>query len=73
MKGNVNMAEKRPASEWYNEDHTCDIFDPDGWSRGSETIKQTWYEKPISYKRYIEKRDSCTTGPYMKHKHVHPF
>lgn len=71
-------SEKKTASEWYAMDTDVDILDVDGWDRsvmknGRCQGAIDWYNKPITFKEYKDRRDKCTITGYMRNNHYHPF
>ena len=68
------MEETKTSYEWYQNDNTCDIVDPDGWRIGSiDHQYELWFNTQTSWSDYLRKRNRSTTTKFGKRKHKSPF
>ena len=66
------MDELKTSDEWYKDDKTCDILDPDGWNR-SKTNNIDWFQEKITLKQYKKRLNNCTISEYGYRNHECPF
>lgn len=64
----------KTAHQWYQEDYTIDIIDPDGWRQGDvQNQYQLWFAIPITWQEYVKRRNRCTVMIYMSRNHRSPY
>jgi hypothetical protein len=59
--------------EWYLEDKSCDILDPDGFNRSNKHTGIFWNYMPVPYEYYKSHRDQCTFSSFNAYGHPQPF
>lgn len=65
--------ELKTSYEWYQEDKTMDICDPDGWDRKSKAVSAFWHKVKISRREYEARKATCSTLSYNMLNHASPF
>lgn len=62
------------SSQWYQQDASVDILDPDGWRDTIPSEQEDyWYNKAITYKEYRTRREQCTVSSYNYYGHREPY
>lgn len=68
-----DMKQLLTAAQWYDLDIKDDILDPDGWPRENRNVSNIWYNTPITFNEYMNKKRKCSIVPYNKINHRQPF